>query len=464
MPTQTPADAGAGGIAGELETPSIHRPAVQSKFGVTLGRGKHVPQGFWHALPVWSPVSLAEILGRHQGKEAWFSLSRFDAGKTRQGKAVLDNYRNGGTFSYAIGCGADVDTEEHRDLTDTERTALFNAANECRLPGDVFYLTPAGGRLLRIFDEPVYDPAEFERQATEFEAEVADALDALGLSHLEPDSRCTRDRARFFYAPNCIAKGRHRKAEVFVLAGAKSLDTEVVTGSAAPKRGRKPRQRVVGVRGIRGVKKGAAALELDADERALVDAAIASTLPATFGSRNVCVLMLLRRLKPIPGVANATGAQLRPIVFEWWNRSKANHRDADFTETWLSAMSAWPSTTGGAEFLFTALTKADDRLDPFAQLVTDTLALSDISSFRRFVGLLCELDRASGGKVWFLSNDKAGDLVGVEGKTAHRWFKILVANGVLAVMEPPKKHQRKATRYWLNRDWAHDGRLLPGLQ
>ena len=201
----------------EDDTPSVD--GTRASFGVTLGAGNAFPQGRWHELPGDPIVSFAETLRNHVGTEAWFCLSRFKAGevtnrKTGEITRVPDHYRHGDVFDYAVGAGVDVDTDGHRDLTPDERETLIDAAREGTLPGDLFYTSPAGGRVVRLFDEPVFDPAEFQRMASEFEAEVHDALDVLGLFELEADSQCTADRARFYYTPNCYAKGRQRKAEV----------------------------------------------------------------------------------------------------------------------------------------------------------------------------------------------------------------------------------------------------------
>src|SRR5690606_1206238 len=130
MPPDSARPAGGGGPSGDADvadTTSIPPAAGESTVGVTLGAGVGDPQGRWHGLPVWTAVSLAEVIGRHKGHEAWFSLSRFAAGnvtirKTGEVIAVGANYRNGDVFEYAVGVGADIDTPDHEPLSMAARS------------------------------------------------------------------------------------------------------------------------------------------------------------------------------------------------------------------------------------------------------------------------------------------------------------------------------------------------------
>lgn len=446
---------GVGGDAVDFDNHSISPSTTDpSSFGVTLGRGKNRPQGCWRELTVWSPVALSEVIKRHTGFEAWFCLSRFAAGTTKRKRTVSADYRDGGTFLYAVGCGADIDTEGHRDLLPAERKALLDYWKSGHLPGDLFYLTPAGCRLLHLFRQAEYDPSGFIRRAEEFENLAVDALDKLGLTSLVVDPKCTRDRARFFYAPNCKAKGIRRKADVFYRQEGMPLQATATQASEPTLPVSAQRQGVRRVSGVREVRGDGLPLALSDEQRGEVEAAIKSTVPASFGTRNDCLLRFLCRLKGILGVRDATPQQLRPAIRSWWERCKQVNRDKDFTETWTSVLSAWPNTRGEGAFLASALLAAETHPDPFAQGVSDYLAMRDEASFQRFVAFLCELDANSGGKVWYISNDKVGEVIGVGGKTAWRWLEVLKKQGVLIEVEPPRKRQRRAARYKLNRDWT----------
>jgi hypothetical protein len=448
--TRPAEDGGPGGDA-VPSNHSIQTPATRRSFGVTLGAGNNQPQGRWHELPEWSASSLAKVLDSHTGHEAWFCLSRFRAGTVTKAKTgetidVPDNYRNGGVFEYAVGLGVDIDTEGHRDLTPEERKALKAAARAGELPGALFYDTPAGARLLRLLEEPVYDPTEFRELATEFENQVYRALSDSGFDTLRIDSQCTTDRARFYYTPKATAKGRKRTGEIILIPLLSTHDGELreLTSPYSPHSPslHSPSQPVLE--------------EVSDSQREGINRLIKRSLPAGKGNRRTCLRMYIRGLKALP-FAERIGApsNLKPFVMAWWQEGKpgVNHRDLDGEETWEDFLVLWPGATAENTALI-ALDHADDNPDPMVEVVVRYLGMEN-PGFRRLVGMICALDQLKDGGKWFVSTEYAAELLGFSEPTMRRWLREILWKkyGVITQVEAPKYRERRAARYVLNRDW-----------
>lgn len=170
-------------------------------------------------------------------------------------------------------------------------------------------------------------------------------------------------------------------------------------------------------------------------------AAVESTLPDTFGTRHRRIFELARAMKAIPELAEATAAALRPAVKEWHRRALPNIRTTEFAETWADFITAWPRVRyprgmGVAD----ALRRADEQSVPLVALELDYPP-----HLRRLVALCRELQRDAGDGPFYLACRTAERLLGIDHATAGRWFRVLLADGVLECIES-QKWQRGAWR------------------
>lgn len=158
--------------------------------------------------------------------------------------------------------------------------------------------------------------------------------------------------------------------------------------------------------------------------------AIRATLPTAPGQRNRKVFALARHLKAI--IADATPAQLKPIVRDWFDLALPVIRTKDFSESWEDFVIAW----GNVKVPVGASIKA---IAARASIDGDALA--------KLTSLCLELQGHHGpGEAWPLSCQIAGDIIGVSKERAARLLKVLRFEQVIKMVTPggPKGSHRAA--------------------
>jgi len=128
-------------------------------------------------------------------------------------------------------------------------------------------------------------------------------------------------------------------------------------------------------------------------------------------------------------------------VRRWHERALPIIGTKPFDETWADFVAAWPRVRfpKGQEPMTLIVQRADASPPP---AVAERY---DAPETRRLVAICRELQRASGDDPFFLSCRTAAELLGMDHATAWRRLEMLVADGVLLVVQVGTKH--RATRY-----------------
>jgi hypothetical protein len=186
-----------------------------------------------------------------------------------------------------------------------------------------------------------------------------------------------------------------------------------------------------------------------------LDAAIAETLPGSESAWRRKLFAFARRLKALPHLSGADAEALMPVVDRWHAAAGAALRRVPLPTIRAAFAVGW------------ARVKFPAGGGPLDRLTSTALALapsSHIGSGRRGPGfaalaVLCRLlDQESGGRGFFLSCRKAGELLGVDFKTASRWLKALCDSGVLRLAVPGSYASARAHRYRLaDAPWPEAG-------
>ncbi len=183
------------------------------------------------------------------------------------------------------------------------------------------------------------------------------------------------------------------------------------------------------------------AIALCVQER--VTQAISATLPTGPGQRNRCVFDYARRLRGITGLSDAGPASLKPLVRQWHGAALPVVRTKAFEETWADFVIAWDriTTAHDPDLLHNALAEA--KKDPVPDVDYECPEARDL------VGLCRQLQRRQGDGPFFLSSRKAGEVLGIDFRTANRWLIMLAADGwiELVVRGGGASNARKANRY-----------------
>jgi hypothetical protein len=175
--------------------------------------------------------------------------------------------------------------------------------------------------------------------------------------------------------------------------------------------------------------------------------AVQGTLPQRGGERNLKLFGLARRLRALPELAGADLRTLRPVVRLWHSRALAVIRTKAFDDTWADFVRAWEAVrfADGDDPLVPALERARTGPEPAAARAYDTPAV------RLLVALCRELQRAAGPQPFFLSCRSAARILALPGDVAHvtanRYLRMLVADGVLELVQPGGPESMKAHRF-----------------
>jgi hypothetical protein len=174
-----------------------------------------------------------------------------------------------------------------------------------------------------------------------------------------------------------------------------------------------------------------------------VERAILETLPAGPGRRHWALFELARRLKAIPHLAGADAAELKPLVRRWHQQALRFIRTKPFEESWLDFADTWdrvrfPAGVGPLETLW-----AQALAGPLPESALDY----DQDGVRRLVALCEQLQRHAGRGTFFLACRTAGQLAGVNHKTAWRWLRLLEIDKVLRRVSTGSKATHRANEY-----------------
>jgi hypothetical protein len=176
-----------------------------------------------------------------------------------------------------------------------------------------------------------------------------------------------------------------------------------------------------------------------------VRGAVRASLPAGPGQRNRKIFELARRLWSLPGLAGAAPAALGPAVRLWHALALPVILTKPFEASWSDFVTAWESVRVAADNnpLGPALARARSAAPPACARGYDPPAV------RLLVSLCRELQRTRGDEPFYLSCRDAARLLGLadDYKTASRWLRRLVADGVLELVEPGGPQTMRASRY-----------------
>lgn len=172
-----------------------------------------------------------------------------------------------------------------------------------------------------------------------------------------------------------------------------------------------------------------------------IEAAIRDTQPSRLSQRNRLLFELARTLKAIPALAGVAVAELRDIVRRWHERALPVIGTKPFDETWADFVAAWPRVQfpKGQEPMKLIVRRADASPPP------GVAKRYDAPQTRRLIAICQELQRAHGNSPFFLACRTAADLLEMDHATAWRRLEMLVADGVLVVVQSGTT--QRATRY-----------------
>ncbi len=180
-----------------------------------------------------------------------------------------------------------------------------------------------------------------------------------------------------------------------------------------------------------------------------IERAIRDTIPRAIGQRNRQVFELARALKGIPRLVDAPVDAMKPHVRRWHRigLEKGVIGTEPFDETWIDFINGWPKVKfpKGSAPLDEILKRAKASPPP-------AVAQNYEGAELRLLVVLCrELQRASGGKSFFLACRTAARLLELSEETGYvkawRWLGLLVHNHVLDLVEPGQPGRRRAARY-----------------
>jgi hypothetical protein len=163
------------------------------------------------------------------------------------------------------------------------------------------------------------------------------------------------------------------------------------------------------------------------------EAILTATQPAQPGQRHRRLFALARGLRFECGLADAPMPELKKIVQRWFDMARANIGTQDFTESWSDFVHAWgrvkkPLSVCAITAAWQAVQSGD--MPPEADQY-------DRREVRELVALCWHLGR---GGEFYLSMNRAGELLGVAAFQVSRWLKMLQADEVLTLVKPGTRH------------------------
>jgi hypothetical protein len=169
-----------------------------------------------------------------------------------------------------------------------------------------------------------------------------------------------------------------------------------------------------------------------------VGSAIYGTLPPGPGHRHRCIFELARRLRAMPQYADATAADLLPLLERWHRLS------LPVIATKCYAVSRRDFLDGWHRVRYPAGRGAVDRLWKQAGTHHDGPLRAPTERVARLCRLLQE---RCPGKCFFLACRTVGRLAGVSHVTAWKWLRLLEGAGVLKRTLTGTLQSKKANEY-----------------
>lgn len=172
-----------------------------------------------------------------------------------------------------------------------------------------------------------------------------------------------------------------------------------------------------------------------------VDDAIARSLPEDVGQRHRRIFLFARILKATPDYKDQSAGALKSIFARWFERARPIIGTKDFEESWGDFCAAWPRVKHPA-----GSGPMDEIIEAAKTAELPECAMQyDGDAIRLLVKLCRELQKREGAKPFYLSARTAASAINTRRMTAYRYLAALVADGVLAMVEPGTK--TRATRY-----------------
>lgn len=177
--------------------------------------------------------------------------------------------------------------------------------------------------------------------------------------------------------------------------------------------------------------------------KAAIEAAIRGSLPTRTGQRHDCLFVLARKLKAIPALASADGADLEFIVRDWFEQAKSTIATQDFYTSLSEFITAWNRVkfAHGMNPMAVARNEAEREDDPeCAQRFED-------DRLRLLVRICRALQRYAGDGPFYLGCRTAAEQLGISHTQAAVWLRLLCQLGILRLVEPAERKDKRANRY-----------------
>ena len=150
------------------------------------------------------------------------------------------------------------------------------------------------------------------------------------------------------------------------------------------------------------------------------------------GQRHNGIKLFVRHVKGIPELVDLPVDDLRPVVEEWLKMSLPNTKDKDFATTWGDFRYFWeecrfPYGTGITE----ALERAVATEPP--QCAVQKYGRGSLKT--RLAALCRELQRVAGDAPFYLSGEKAGELLEVNPGQAWTWLRRLCSDRIIELVK-----------------------------
>ncbi len=172
-----------------------------------------------------------------------------------------------------------------------------------------------------------------------------------------------------------------------------------------------------------------------------LEQAIADSLPTKPGERNARLFLFARLLKLDLNLSACHLADLKPFVRTWHKRALPIISTKSFTETWTDFIRGWDAAKIPPSANVVQLALARSRENPAPEA-----AAHDSEPAKRLISLCRAM--ASIKQPFFLSRYTAAPLIGVSPQQTGDYFRMLMAEGLLTVVE--KGNQYRANRYrWM---------------
>jgi len=173
-----------------------------------------------------------------------------------------------------------------------------------------------------------------------------------------------------------------------------------------------------------------------------VDDAIVRSVPRVEGERHYRIFHFARLLKAMPAYAEADPRSLRSEFRRWWDSARRVMRTQEWEDSWLDFINAWPDAWPLREDrVMTALKDAEAKPMP------EAAGEYDCPTMMRLIALCRELQQAAGDQPFYLSCAKAEEVLDIDRMKAWRRLKLLVADGVLELVEKGTKVRASRYRY-----------------